>query len=139
MAYEAEKFLKEHGDKAEPDKKAKVESCISELKEAVKANDTERMKKGLDELNSAMQAVSADMYAKAKQSGAQAGAPGAGCAAALRRRRGEEGGRRRDRRRLHHGGRREEEKEVRQFTKRSGECRVACKRRVSENRTTEKK
>jgi molecular chaperone DnaK len=72
MAYEAEKFLKEHGDKA------KVESCISELKEAVKANDTERMKKGLDELNSAMQAVSADMYAKAKQSGAQAGAPGAG-------------------------------------------------------------
>ena len=78
MAYEGEKFLKEHGDKAEPEKKAKVESCISELKEAIKANDTERMKKGLDELNTAMQAVSADMYAKAKQSGPQAGAPGAG-------------------------------------------------------------
>ena len=54
-----------------------MESCISELKEAIKANDTERMKKGLDELNTAMQAVSADMYAKAKQSGPQAGAPGA--------------------------------------------------------------
>ena len=78
MAYEAEKFLKEHGDKAEPEKKAKVESCISELKEAIKANDTERMKKSLEELNTAMQAVSADMYAKAKQAAPQGGAPGAG-------------------------------------------------------------
>ena len=78
MSYEAEKFLKEHGDKAEPEKKAKVESCITELKDAVKANDNDRMKKGLEELTAAMQAVSADMYAKAKQSGPQPGASEAG-------------------------------------------------------------
>jgi len=78
MSYEAEKFLKEHGDKAEPEKKAKVESCITELKDAVKANDNDRMKKGVEELTAAMQAVSADMYAKAKQSGPQPGASEAG-------------------------------------------------------------
>ena len=80
MSYEAEKLLKEHGDKVDGAKKSKVESCISELKDAVKANDTERMKKGIEELTTAMQAVSAEMYAKAKQSGPQPGGPDAGAA-----------------------------------------------------------
>ncbi len=78
MAYEAEKFLKEHGDKVGEDKKAKLESAIGALKDAVKANDAGRMKSGLEDVTSQMQAISTEMYAKAKQqpgAGAGAGAP----------------------------------------------------------------
>ncbi len=72
MAYEAEKFLKEHGDKVESDKKTRLESAISSLKDAVKANDFGRMKSGIEDVTSQMQAISTEMYAKAKQQ------PGAG-------------------------------------------------------------
>lgn len=78
MAYEAEKFLKEHGDKVDGDKKSKLESAISSLRDAVKANDAAKMKNGIDDVTSQMQAISTDMYAKAKQQpgpDAGAGAP----------------------------------------------------------------
>lgn len=78
MAYEAEKFLKEHGDKVDGDKKSKLESAISSLRDAVKANDAAKMKSGIDDVTSQMQAISTDMYAKAKQQpgpDAGAGAP----------------------------------------------------------------
>ncbi len=78
MSYEAEKFLKEHGDKVDADKKGKLESAISALKDAVKANDAAKMKSGLEDVTSQMQAISTEMYAKAKQQpggGAGAGAP----------------------------------------------------------------
>ena len=75
MAYEAEKFLKEHGDKVDAGKKSKLESAISALKDAVKANDAAKMKSGLEDVTSQMQAISTEMYAKAKQQpGASAGA-----------------------------------------------------------------
>jgi len=79
-AYEAEKFLKEHGDKIASDKKAKLETAVNELKEANKAGDVDKMKSALETVNSEMQAVSSEMYAQAKaQSEAQqqAGQPGA--------------------------------------------------------------
>ncbi len=70
--YAAEKFLKEHGDKADAAKKSEIESEISKLKEAISSGDVDRMKSAMEGVNNAMQAVSADMYAKAKQQ-----APGA--------------------------------------------------------------
>jgi molecular chaperone DnaK len=70
-SYETEKFLQENGDKIPDDKKTKLEGIVKDLKAAVEAGDLEKMKSGLDTLNSAMQEVSADLYAQAKASGAQ--------------------------------------------------------------------
>jgi molecular chaperone DnaK len=77
-AYETEKFLKENGDKVAADKKEKLEGAIKALRGAVEANDVEQMKAKLEELNTAMQEVSADLYAQAKQSGEQAGGAAGG-------------------------------------------------------------
>jgi molecular chaperone DnaK len=67
MAYEAEKFLKEHGDKVAADKKSRLESSIAALKEALKTNDISKMRSGIEDVTSQMQAISTEMYAKAKQ------------------------------------------------------------------------
>ncbi len=82
--YQTEKTLKDLGDKVPADKKTKVESAISQLKDAIKANNLEGMKSGLDAVNNEMQAISSELYAQAaKQRGAQGGGaaggePGAG-------------------------------------------------------------
>ncbi len=76
MVYETEKFLKENGEKIPSDKKMKVENGIQALKDALKGGDAEAIKKASEALTSDMQAVSADLYAQAKQ--APHGAPGAG-------------------------------------------------------------
>jgi molecular chaperone DnaK len=77
MAYEAEKFLKEHGDKVTADKKSRLESAIAALKDAVKTNDIAKMKSGIEDVTSQMQSISTEMYAKAKQRPAsEAGATG---------------------------------------------------------------
>ncbi len=74
--YSAEKFLKEHGDKADAGKKSAIESAVTALKDAIKANETDKMKSGIEQVNAAIQAVSADMYAKSKKSGAAEPPPG---------------------------------------------------------------
>jgi molecular chaperone DnaK len=68
LVYQVEKLLKEQGDKVSSDKKAKVESAVKDLKEAIKTNDADEIKSKVDALNSEMQAVSADLYSKAKGS-----------------------------------------------------------------------
>ena len=55
----------------------KVENGIQALKDAIKGGDVDAIKKASDALTADMQAVSADLYAKAKQSQPGAGAPGA--------------------------------------------------------------
>jgi len=75
VVYQTEKLLKEQGDKVASDKKAKVESAIKELQDAIKSDDTDAMKAKIEALNSDMQAISADLYAKAKSDGAQQGVP----------------------------------------------------------------
>ena len=73
MVYETEKFLKDNGEKIPSDKKMKVENAIQALKDALKGGDADAIKKASEALTADMQAVSADLYAQAKQS-----APGAG-------------------------------------------------------------
>ena len=75
MAYETEKFLKENGEKMPSDKKMKVENSLQALKEALKGTDTDAVKKAVETLTADMQAVSADLYAQAKQQQPGAGAP----------------------------------------------------------------
>ena len=75
LAYETEKFIKENGEKMPSDKKMKVENSLQALKETLKGSDTDAVKKAVETLTADMQAVSADLYAQAKQQQPGAGAP----------------------------------------------------------------
>ena len=78
MVYETEKFLKDNAEKIPSDKKMKVENAVEALKTALKGGDAEAVKQAVESLTADMQAVSADLYAQAKQSqgGAAGGADG---------------------------------------------------------------
>jgi molecular chaperone DnaK len=76
VVYQTEKLLKEQGDKVPADKKAPVESAVEELKSALKGSNSEEIKAKLEALNTAMQAVSADLYSQAQPGAAQADEPG---------------------------------------------------------------
>jgi len=81
LAYQTEKFLKENGEKVSADKKAPVEAAIAKLRESVKSGDVAQMKREMEALNTAMQAISAELYAQAKSAGGAqqaAGGPAAG-------------------------------------------------------------
>lgn len=74
MIFQTEKQLKEFGDKLPADKKQPIEAALQELKEAHKAQDTERINSAIDKLNNVFQAASQEMYnaqAQQQQSGAQ--------------------------------------------------------------------
>ena len=75
MIFQTEQQLQDLGDKIPADKKAPIESALSALKDAHKAQDIAAIDKAMAELNTAFQAASAQMY---QQSGAQ---PGAGAGA----------------------------------------------------------
>jgi molecular chaperone DnaK len=66
-AYATEKFLKDNGEKISGDAKAKVEAALGKLREALKGNDTAALKSAMETVNTEMQTVSADLYAKARQ------------------------------------------------------------------------
>jgi molecular chaperone DnaK len=73
VIYQTEKLLKEQAEKLASDKKARVETAIENLKQAVKTDDTDDIKAKMEALNSEMQALSADLYAQAKTQGQPAG------------------------------------------------------------------
>ncbi len=76
-AYETEKFLKEQEGKIPADKKSSLEERVKKLKSAIEAGNVDEMKSELEQVNSEMQAISADLYTQAKQeSGAGAQQPG---------------------------------------------------------------
>jgi molecular chaperone DnaK len=76
--FQTEKQLKELGDKIPADKKAPIEVALGKLKEAHKAQDIPAIDNAMNELNTAFQAASQDMYNAANaQAGAQPGGDGA--------------------------------------------------------------
>lgn len=81
VLYQTEKALKDYGDKIPQEDRLKVDQALSELKEAIKSEDTERIKKAKDEALAASQKLGEVIYkesqAKAQAAqGAQAGAQG---------------------------------------------------------------
>ena len=74
VAYQTEKLLEEQGDKVDADKKAKAEKALEDLKAAIAADNADDMKATMEALNTEMQALSADLYSKAKAGGADAAA-----------------------------------------------------------------
>lgn len=65
--YQAEKLLKEQNGKISSDKKKDAESAIEDLRKVLKSNDAAEIKTKFEKLNSAMQAISADLYSRTKQ------------------------------------------------------------------------
>ncbi|WP_413359061.1 molecular chaperone DnaK [Prochlorococcus sp. MIT 1201] len=82
LVYQAEKQLGELADKVDADSKAKVEDKRVKLKAAIEKDDFHAMKSLLEELQQELYTVGASVYqqagAAAAESGADAGAAGAG-------------------------------------------------------------
>ena len=76
MVYETEKFLKDNGEKIPSDKKMKVENSLQALKDAISGGDAAAIKTATEAVTNDMQAISADLYAQAKQAQPDAGAAG---------------------------------------------------------------
>jgi molecular chaperone DnaK len=75
LIFSTEKQLTEYGDKVPADKKAPIEAALNKLKDAHKAQDLEAIESATNELNTAWQAASADMYS-AQQGGQPGGTDG---------------------------------------------------------------
>jgi molecular chaperone DnaK len=73
LAYQTERMLREVGDKVPADERAKVEQALSELKDAVKAGNLDRIKRATDALQQASYKMGEEMY-KRTTAGAGAGA-----------------------------------------------------------------
>lgn len=76
MIFQTEKQLNEIGDKIPADKKAPIEAALGKLKEAHKSQDVAAIDVAINELNTAFQAASQEMYNAANAAGTQ-GQPGA--------------------------------------------------------------
>ena len=73
MVYQAEKLIKEMGDKAEAGQVDKAKAAIEKVKEALKGTDTEAIKKATEELQEPLHAISAAAYQQAQQAQQTAG------------------------------------------------------------------
>jgi molecular chaperone DnaK len=77
LIFNTEKQIKEYGDKIPADKKAAIESALSELNEAHKAQDLDAIDNASQKLNAAWQAASQDLYQASNEAGVDDNAPNA--------------------------------------------------------------
>ena len=75
LAYQSEKQLKDLGDKVPADQKQPIEAAIAAVREALKGDDVDAIKRAYDDLQNKFQAVTEELY---KQAAANAQAAGAG-------------------------------------------------------------
>jgi molecular chaperone DnaK len=105
--YRTEKMLRETGDKLSESRKSAIEAALKDVKESLKGNDGEAIRKANESLNQAWQAASEEIYKAAGQGagtgagaggapGGAAGGPEAGAAGAEPRTAGAEGGGKKD-------------------------------------------
>ena len=76
VIFQTEKNLKEYGDKLPADKKSAIETALNKLKDAHKAQDIAAIDAAMNEVNTAFQAASQEMYnaqAQAQQAHPNAG------------------------------------------------------------------
>jgi molecular chaperone DnaK len=72
LAYSTERQLKEHGDKVSADVRGNIESALNNLRDALKSDDADRIKKTSESLQQAAFKLGEEIY---KGAGAQAGGP----------------------------------------------------------------
>jgi molecular chaperone DnaK len=79
FVYNAEKSLKDLGDKVTEDERSAVEAKISALREAIASDDVAKINSARDELSTAMHPIAEKLYAQAQQASApDAGQPSQG-------------------------------------------------------------
>jgi molecular chaperone DnaK len=76
IIYATDKTLKEHGDKVPADTRGKIESAINNLKEAVKGDNADAIRRAIENLNSVSQELGKKLYEEAAKK--TAGTQGAG-------------------------------------------------------------
>jgi molecular chaperone DnaK len=76
VIFQTEKQLKEFGEKLPAEKRSTIESALERLKIAHKEQNFDAIDTALDEINTAFQAASQEMYNAQAQAGNQGGNPG---------------------------------------------------------------
>ena len=77
LVYATEKTVKEHGDKVSSETRGKIELAVNNLKEAAKGEDSEAIKKAMDNLNTTAQELGKILYEEAAKKQAAQGQPSA--------------------------------------------------------------
>lgn len=77
LAYQTEKTLRELGDKISSSDRDRIQAQINDLREAIKGDDINSIRRKSDDLQHAFHAISQQLYAQQGQPGA-AGTPGGG-------------------------------------------------------------
>jgi len=80
--YQAEKFMKEAGDKIKPEDRMAIESAVTDLKKALENNDASSIKRTLEALDAAQMKAGQSMYSDAGAAGEAGGAGAAGAGSA---------------------------------------------------------
>ncbi len=78
MVHATEKSLKDLGDKVDAETKANVEKEIENVKEAMKSDDTDKIKAAIESLTNASHKLAELMYAQASKDNPDGGAAGGG-------------------------------------------------------------
>ncbi|MDI6696505.1 MAG: molecular chaperone DnaK [Anaerolineales bacterium] len=76
LAYQTEKTLKELGEKVTENERQNIQSKIEALREAMKGEDIDRIKRLSEDLQNAFHALSQQLYAQQQTAGAQTGGNG---------------------------------------------------------------
>ena len=76
LVYSTEKTLKEYGDKVSSDTRGKIESAVNNLKETLKGQDAEAIRKAIENLNTATQELGKTLYEEAAKKQAASAQPG---------------------------------------------------------------
>ena len=80
LAYQSEKQLNELGEKLSAEQKQTVQDAIKEVREALKAEDVEAIKRSTENLQTRFQAISAELYKQAQTAANQPTGDAAGSA-----------------------------------------------------------
>ncbi|MDP2911116.1 MAG: Hsp70 family protein, partial [Candidatus Omnitrophota bacterium] len=75
-AYSVERSLKDFGDKVSQDERLDIERKLTDLKEALKGTDAEKIKKSMDELSQAAHKLAEEVYKAAQAKSGPKGQPG---------------------------------------------------------------
>jgi molecular chaperone DnaK len=78
LIYSTEKTLKEHGEKVSAETRGNIESAVNNLKEAIKGEDADAIKKAIENLGTAGQELGKVLYEEAAKKQAASGAAGQG-------------------------------------------------------------
>src|SRR6202012_1974870 len=78
LAYQGEKQLNELGEKVSAEQKQTVQDAIKEVREALKGEDSDAIKRATENLQTRFQAISAELYKQAAANQPSSGAAGAG-------------------------------------------------------------